>query len=290
MFYTIENECIRATFSSLGGEITSIYGKKTACEYLWQGDAASWAKQAPVLFPICGRLYEGIYTYRGKEYTMGCHGFFREMEMTVEEKTDTAITFRVSDNEESRKMYPFSFVFRLTYSLSGDTLHIMHAVENTGDDPLIFALGAHPGFRVPLGNDSCDDYEIVFDSSVTEGKQILFEKNFTSGKYASSPLPDGKFRYSNEIFDVGSLFFSEIGDHVTLSSPVSGRFVRLDFAGFPVLGFWHAEGTSAPFLCIEPWESVPSFYGKIDDLETKAMMHHLEKNGYYKKGYSITVG
>ena len=102
MLYTIENECVRATFSSLGGELTSLYGKNTACEYLWQGDPAFWAKQAPVLFPICGRLFDGKYTYRGKEYTMGCHGFLRFMEMTVEEKTDTAITFRVSDNAQGK--------------------------------------------------------------------------------------------------------------------------------------------------------------------------------------------
>ena len=68
MLYTIENENIRASFSSCGGEMTSIYGKATDCEYLWQGDEASWAGQAPVLFPICGRLLEGYYTYEGKRY------------------------------------------------------------------------------------------------------------------------------------------------------------------------------------------------------------------------------
>ena len=124
MIYTIENERVRASFSSLGGEITSIYGKATACEYLWQGDEASWAGQTPVLFPICGRLRDGYYTYEGERYEMAIHGFARKMEMTVEEKTDTAITFRLTENEESRRQYPFSFVYRVRYSLSGDTLEI----------------------------------------------------------------------------------------------------------------------------------------------------------------------
>lgn len=289
MLYTIENECLRAVFTSLGGEIKSLYGKKTACEYLWQGDAAYWKGQAPVLFPICGRLYDGKYTYRGKEYSMPLHGFVRNMEMSVEEKSDTAITFRVTDTEETRAMYPFSFVFRVIYSLSGDTLKITHTVENTGDEELIFAIGAHPGFRVPMGNDSCDDYEIIFDSSITEGKLVVFKENFMD-TFVPHHLPEHKFRYSNELFDAGSVFLSEIGDHVTLASPVSGRFVRLDFEGFPILGFWHAEGTSAPFLCIEPWESLPSDFGRVDDLDTKRMMNRLKKQGFYKKAYSITVG
>ncbi len=290
MLYTIENERVRASFSSLGGEIESIYGKATLCEYLWQGDEASWAGQAPVLFPICGRLRDGYYTYEGERYEMAIHGFARKMEMTVEEKTDTSVTFRLTDNEATRKQYPFSFVYRVRYALSGDTLEIAYSVENTDTKELIFAFGAHPGFNVPLGNDKCTDYKLVFDSGITEPRQVLFKNNFTDREDAPYPLPDHTIPYSNELFDAGSLFFTEMGDHVTLTSDVSGRFVRLDFKGFPVLGFWHAEDTGAPFLCIEPWESVPTYYDIHDDLSTKAMMNHLAPGGYYKKSYSITVG
>ena len=290
MLYTIENERLRVTLKSLGGDPISIYGKATACEYLWQGDPAFWAGQAPVLFPICGRLLDGYYTYEGERYEMNLHGFARKMEMAVEEKTDTSITFRLTDNEESRKWYPFSFVLRVRYTLSGDTLEIAHSVENTDEKELIFAIGAHPGFNVPLGNDKCTDYKIVFDSSIDCPKQVLFKNNFTDRVQAPYPLENNSIPYSNELFDAGSLFFTEMGDHVTLKSDVSGRFVRLDFKGFPVLGFWHAEGTGAPFLCIEPWESVPTYYDAHDDLSTKAMMNHLAPGGYYKKSYFITVG
>jgi len=290
MIYTIENESIRASFSTLGGEIKSIYGKKTDCEYLWQGDAASWASQAPVLFPICGRLLEGGYTYRGKRYEMNLHGFLRKTEMSVTEKTETSVTFFAKDTEETRAMYPFSFRFYLTYSLSGSTLTVSHRVENTDEKVLIFALGAHPGFRVPMGDDSCEDYALTFAEHVTEGTQVVFKNNFTSRTWQPYPLPAHKIPYSNELFDAGSLFLANIGDTVTLGSPVSGRFVRLDFAGFPILGLWHAEGTSAPFLCIEPWESIPSYHDKEDTLEGKAMMNRLLPGAAYEKAYSITVG
>ena len=290
MIYTIENERVRASFSSKGGELISLYGKATACEYLWQGDEASWAGQSPVLFPICGRLLEGYYTYAGERYEMAIHGFVRKMEMTVEEKSDEHVTFAVRDNEETRKVYPFAFIYRLTYTLSGDTLTVRFAVENTDEKELIFSFGAHPGFRVPMGDDRPEDYALTFADHVTEATQVVFKNNFTSRAWAPYPLPDHKIPYSNELFDAGSLFFANAGDTVTLGSSVSGRFVRLDFAGFPILGLWHAEDTGAPFLCIEPWESVPSYHDAVDALETKAMMHHILPHTSYSKAYSITIG
>lgn len=290
MLYTIENERIRVTLNTRGGELTSIYGKATSCEYLWQGDPASWAGQSPILFPICGRLLDGYYTYEGVRYEMPPHGFVQNMEMAVEEKTDTSISLRVTDSEETRGMYPFSFVFRVRYTLSGDTLEVAHSVENTGEKDLIFAIGGHPGFRVPMGDDACTDYALYFNSSVDCPKQVLFKNNFTDRVQAPYPLDDHKIPYSNALFDAGSLFFTEMGDCVTLKSDVSGRFVRLDFAGFPVLGFWHMENSGAPFLCVEPWESIPSYYDAHDDLFDKAMMNHLAPHGYYKKSYFITVG
>lgn len=55
MEYTLENECLKVTFHSLGGALHSIQDKD-GTEYLWQGDAKYWSGRAPVLFPICGSL------------------------------------------------------------------------------------------------------------------------------------------------------------------------------------------------------------------------------------------
>ena len=65
MFYTIENQKIKVTVSDLGAEMTSLVLKKTNTEYLWQADPEYWAGQAYNLFPICGRLWDGKYTYQG---------------------------------------------------------------------------------------------------------------------------------------------------------------------------------------------------------------------------------
>ena len=65
MIYTLKNQELTVTLTDLGAELLSI---KCAgdCEYLWQGDPAYWTGHAPLMFPICGRLINGNYTYEGK--------------------------------------------------------------------------------------------------------------------------------------------------------------------------------------------------------------------------------
>ena len=70
MIYTIENDKVCVKINDLGAEIKSIYGKNSNFEYIWHGSPDYWKRSAIVLFPICGRLFEGKYTYNGKEYEM----------------------------------------------------------------------------------------------------------------------------------------------------------------------------------------------------------------------------
>ena len=83
MEYVLQNASITAKVESYGAELRSVV--KGGCEYLWQGDPAYWAGQAPILFPICGRLVEGKYTFEGKTYEMTLHGFARKTAYTLAE-------------------------------------------------------------------------------------------------------------------------------------------------------------------------------------------------------------
>ena len=55
------------------------------------------------------------------------------------------------------------------------------------------------------------------------------------------------------------------------------------------LGLWHVPKKEAPYICIEPWYSVPAYDGKVDDLDTKRDMIHLEAGGIYENKTVITV-
>ena len=69
----IKNDVLNVCITTLGAQIKSVKSDK---EYMWEGNPDIWGKHAPVLFPVCGRLKDGKYTYKGKEelyYSVGCH-------------------------------------------------------------------------------------------------------------------------------------------------------------------------------------------------------------------------
>ena len=93
MTYTIENEKFSVSIDSKGAELCSMRSKKTGIEYVWQADPHVWARHAPVLFPIVGRLKDKTYTVGGKEYHITQHGFGRDLEFACTEQTDTTLAF-----------------------------------------------------------------------------------------------------------------------------------------------------------------------------------------------------
>ena len=78
MNYTISNDQIEVVISDVGAELMSVKSKKDGTEFLWQGDPTFWGGRAYNLFPICGRLADGKYTYEGETYEMNLHGFVRK--------------------------------------------------------------------------------------------------------------------------------------------------------------------------------------------------------------------
>ena len=73
--FSIKNNYLSVTASTIGAQLKSI--QKDGQELLWCGDPNIWGFQAPVLFPLCGSLKEGKFSYKGKDYTPQKHGFAR---------------------------------------------------------------------------------------------------------------------------------------------------------------------------------------------------------------------
>ena len=123
MDYTIQNDFLTVTVSDLGAELMSVK-TKDGHEYLWQGDEKYWAGRAPIMFPICGRLFNGEYTYLGKTYTLPNHGFARKSTFKLKSVSKSFVTLELEANEETLEQYPFNFVFDVTFSLKDNCLDI----------------------------------------------------------------------------------------------------------------------------------------------------------------------
>ncbi len=292
MLYTIENEQIRVEISDKGAEIMSIVGKKSGHEYLWQGDATYWASRATVLFPICGRLTEGKYTWKGKEYEMILHGFSKLSQHKVIAQTKESITFELTATEESKAIYPFDFVFRMTYTLDGASVKNLFTVINENEEDLPFSVGGHPGFNIPfIEGEQFEDYYLEFENAVPCERLVMSPTCYYTGATEPFPLKDGKvLELRHDLFVNDAIFLTGTDRTVSLKSKKNDRAVTVKFSDkMENLGFWQKPNTDAPYVCIEPWHGVPAYDGKIDDFATKNLFTHLKKGETYTNDFTITI-
>ena len=71
----------------------------------------------PGLIPDCGTAEDDRYRYNGGTYHMPQHGFARDMEFEIVEKEKDRVSFRLTDSEQTKKMFPFSFELYIIYHL-----------------------------------------------------------------------------------------------------------------------------------------------------------------------------
>ncbi len=283
MNYTIKNDILTVEIASKGAELMSI--KKDGVEYLWQGLPEYWSGRAYNLFPTCGRMYEGKYTYKGKIYEMKIHGIVRYLECEVYEHSEDKITFILESNEETRKIYPFDFKYFAEFILDGDKLINKYTAVNTGDTVLPCTFGGHPGFNVPLDNGDFEDYYLEFSEECSP-KEAFFSE---SGK-VDGLLRDNKFiDLKHSLFDNDSFFMTGCADSVTLKSDKSERSVTVAYPDFTYLGVWHMPQTDSPYVCIEPWYGSPAVKGHYNDIETMADMFHLAPNESKTVAFDIII-
>ena len=292
MNYLLENEKLKVEIADLGAELQSIKSKKTGFEYLWQGKEPFWKSRSTVLFPICGRLQEGKYTFGGKTYEMTLHGFAKRSIFDVEYKSDEKAIFTLKANEESKKTYPFEFTFKVTYALNGDKLVVTYTVENGSEEVLPFSVGGHPGFNVPILNKGeFTDYYIEFAEKCEPERLILSQPAYLySGKHSAFKLEDGRrIRLRHELFDDDAIFLRNTSKKVSLKSDKIKGGVSMTFGDFNYIGFWHNPKTEAPFVCFEPWHGAPGTDGKVEDFTEKYLMIQLKKGETYSTWFDIEI-
>lgn len=95
----------------------------------------------PVLFPICGGLPDS---------PLPQHGFARDQSWQLNALSDgSGVQLRLTDNAETRALYPHAFGLTLELRLEPNALAITAVIENRGSqDVMPFSLGLHPYFNV----------------------------------------------------------------------------------------------------------------------------------------------
>ncbi len=287
MLYQLQNDLMTACISRTGSELRSLTDR-TGTEYIWQGDAAYWPEHAPLLFPVCGRLPAGRYTYHGQTYCLPIHGFLSSRTMQPVQISRESLTLRLDADEETLSAYPFRFSLSVTSSLSGTSFIQSISVTNTGSSDMPFAVGFHPGFRVPLRNGaSFEEAQLHFPLCTTAPEKMIISPN---GLFdGETPAPDAAkgLRFTDRSLFADSAFYRGLGDRAVLTYTPDGDTVTLDCPGAFYWGFWQAKAPDTPYLCLEPWFGSPSREGQSPAMETKPDMTWLAPGD--SRTYTLTI-
>lgn len=267
----LSNGILDVEIATLGAEILSV--KKDGFENMWDADPEFWQGHAPILFPICGRLKDNKYTFDGKEYEMGMHGFARKSEFLVESATDTSATFLLKANDETLLMYPFLFEFRAKYTLVENKLIVEYITKNTDNKKLYYSVGSHEAYACPEG---IEEYGLVFDNPED------LENSLLTGPLLNH-THDNNFGVTNELhlkydlFIIDTLIFEKLKNKkVTLKNRNTGRQISVYFDDADILCIWTVD--KAGYLCIEPWNGAPDFVDTDGDITKKDYIIELEPN------------
>ncbi|MCM4155640.1 aldose 1-epimerase family protein [Gramella sp. AN32] len=288
--YSIENESLKVSVLKTGAELCSIYNKRNDKEYLWQGNPDIWGSHAPNLFPIIGTLKDGKYTFEGKEYTMPKHGLIRNNKnLLFKETTENELIFELESSEDTLKMYPFKFLYKITYILRKNQLQVIQEVTNLDDKSMYFNLGGHPAFNIQLyDKENLSDYSLEFNEDLDLETYLLDEDGLVSNKTEEILKNARRFQLTDDIFKKDALIFKNIeAKKISILSKENGRLLSVWYPDFEDLGIWSKPG--APFVCIEPWLGTAEHSNSDQKLENKYGIIKLDPEKNFSADYLITI-
>lgn len=268
MIINIENESLCVAVSSHGAEVQNIVNKETGYEYLWNADARFWKRHSPVLFPIVGSVWNGTFRMDGKEYSLGQHGFARDMEFECPGREISGKwTFTLKSTEDTLTRFPRRFELQIHYWLEGKRLNVGWTVFNRDDKDMDFQIGAHPAFMMPdfKPEDSVHGY-FAFNVDNLESEVLLSDGSVGNGLREVTLEADRLLPIAEHTFDCGTYIFHDSRlTGISLLDKNKNMVVRVGFRT-PYVGLW-SPSPECPFVCIEPW------YGRADSHEYTGDFH-----------------
>lgn len=283
---SLQNEYIQIEIALKGAELQRLKSKTTSIEYLWNGDAHYWGKFSPVLFPIVGGLKNNTYYFEGKEFHLPRHGFARDQQFDVQQISDTEALFTLTDNADTRVVYPFSFKLVLHYKLYDTELFCTYKVTNPSDNELLFSIGGHPAFATPTGNNlNYSDYYLTFNKDI----ELVYHKinqDLIDDETATIILKDGILPLKHQLFYDDALVFKNLKSNcISLKNSKNLHGLDFHFSDFPFFGIWAAR--DANFVCLEPWCGVADGINHHQQLRNKEGIISLSPRQDWQRTWSI---
>ena len=267
----IENEILKVSINTKGALLTSINDKRNDEELLYQIEKDSWPFQDVQIFPIIGAT-----NYRVKDFKLSSptrHGFIRNMEFKVINKTNETATLKINSNEETKKLYPYDFEFFITYSLKFDKLTITTKILNLSNETLLCMYGAHTAIKA------------------NENAILNLGKGYTQYKLIDGLISEkGTLIDDNKIQLTKDYFKKE--DTIVIDNTFDKLIIKNGFNhdviytfDAPLFALWSRNDTGN-FVCLEPWWGISNVTNEEIELKDTKFINEIKKEKEFT--YSLT--
>jgi galactose mutarotase-like enzyme len=269
---TLTHGDARATIALLGAEARRwrIGGR----DLLWPGDPAIWSDISPILYPVVGWTRNGEERVDGVTYPLALHGFARFETFAAETSTPDFVRLALSDNANTRAVYPFAFMLAVEYRLTDDALAIAIEVANPGERRAPYACGLHPGFRWPLGAAGREGAQVQFEKAERPEVPELAPGGLVRATTRPIPLSGRNLPLSDALFELDALCFLNCVSRSLTFIDASGASITMEYESFQHAALWTRP--HAPFLCLEAWTGYSDTDGFTGDMFEKPGMRVLE--------------
>lgn len=284
--HVLRSDDITAAVKAFGAELCSVKNAD-GFELLWQA-GPQWPRHSPTLFPIVGRLKDDELHHEGKTYQMKQHGFARDLRFDWASREAHSCSLVLTDNDETRRRYPFAFRLVVTFAVDGSDLGVTFEITNTGEGMLPASIGGHPAFNWPLLPGLAKEaYAITF--STDEPAPI---RRLRGGLMRAMPEPSlvqgNRLSLSERLFDDDAVIFDRLASSSVRYGADRGPAIEVSWDGFQELGVWSKLG-GAPFVCIEPWRGFASPETFDGDFIHKPGLMHIAPAETRRLSYRIGI-
>lgn len=287
---TLKYGMTSAVIMTNGAQMISFKGSNGR-EVIWQADPNVWASYSPVLFPVCGIAKDEKVIIDGVTYPMAKHGFARYPEFAVEKVGDDFVDLVLKPSEESKRQYPFDFVFHVVFTIRENGFRTDFIVENKSDRVMPFCVGGHPAFIVPMEDGAVfEDYRVVFPRKEA-GRSLLVSQGLICGEEII-PLENGTtLALKHDWFDTrDTLIFDNANSRsVDLVHKSSGKGLRISYPKMEVLAIWSMPNKNADYVCLEPWHGTPGLVNESGRFEDKPYATLLQPGMSHQCGYDVQL-
>ncbi len=277
-WYQIESQSLIVQITTKGAEMKRLFSRDWRRELLWLGDAKTWNRSAPVLFPIVGKLKDDEYEFQGKKYLMPQHGFARDLEFKCTETSLKEVEFLAVATQETFKQYPFCFELRIRYTVEESKVRVFYFVKNDDRQDMFFSIGAHPAFDTK----NINHYEIHFAQE--ESEYFKLHQGLVNWK-RPFVFSSNKLKLEESLFKDDALIFKKLKSrYVDLIDTKKHELIRVS-SNTDFFGIWGKD--KVPFVCLEPWFGVSDGSDSDKKLETKNGIIKLPAGETF--GFSYTI-